>query len=65
MLVHRKPSTAADVRPPAQVQAPPRVPVELTPAQTHAQRRSAPLTPEQFKGMRRLAEHGENPLRHL
>jgi hypothetical protein len=41
------------------------VPIELTPAQTHAQQRSAPLTPEQFKGLRQLAENGVNPLRHL
>ncbi len=28
-------------------------------------RRSAPLTPQQFKELRRLAEQGVSPLRHL
>lgn len=42
-----------------------RAPVELTPAQVHARRRGAPLTPEQFKSLRRLAEQGISPLRHL
>jgi hypothetical protein len=63
--VDRKPSTAADVRPPAQRPLASRSPIELTPAQTRAQQRSAPLTPQQFRGLRELAEHGVNPLRHL
>jgi hypothetical protein len=37
----------------------------LTRAEAHALRRSAPLTPSQFKQLRRLAEHGVNPLRHI
>jgi hypothetical protein len=37
----------------------------LTRAEAHALRRSAPLTPAQFKRLRRLAEKGEDPLRHL
>jgi hypothetical protein len=37
----------------------------LTRAEAHALRRSAPLTPAQFKELRRLAEHGVNPLRHI
>ncbi len=37
----------------------------LTPAEQHAMRRSAPLTPTQFKELRRLAERGVSPLRHL
>jgi len=37
----------------------------LTPAEVHALRRSAPLTPVQFKTLRRLAEQGVSPLRHL
>jgi hypothetical protein len=37
----------------------------LTRAEAHALRRSAPLTPAQFKELRRLAEHGINPLRHV
>lgn len=38
---------------------------ELTPAEAHAQRRSAPLTPRQFKAMRELAARGVNPLSRL
>jgi hypothetical protein len=37
----------------------------LTRAEAHAQRRSAPLTPQQFKELSRLAEQGISPLRHL
>ncbi|HEV7885101.1 MAG TPA: hypothetical protein VGO81_16125 [Solirubrobacteraceae bacterium] len=37
----------------------------LTRAEAHALRRSAPLTPAQFKELRRLAEHGVNPLRRI
>jgi hypothetical protein len=37
----------------------------LTRAEAHALRRSVPLTPSQFKELRRLAEHGVNPLRHI
>jgi hypothetical protein len=63
--VDRQPSSAADVRPPSQRPPSTPAPVELTPAQIHAQQRSAPLTPEQFRGPRQLAEHGVNPLRRL
>jgi hypothetical protein len=42
----------------------PDLPVALTRAEARALRRSAPLTPEQFKSLRRLAEQGVNPLRH-
>jgi hypothetical protein len=37
----------------------------LTPAEQHAIRRSAPLTPTHFEELRRLAEQGGNPLRRL
>jgi hypothetical protein len=37
----------------------------LTRAEAHALRRSAPLTPAQFKELRRLAAHGVNPLRRI
>ncbi|MFP5361745.1 MAG: hypothetical protein ACLGI5_03325 [Thermoleophilia bacterium] len=42
-----------------------RDPSALTRAEAHALRRSAPLTPAQFKSLRRLADQGENPLRPL
>jgi predicted nuclease with RNAse H fold len=38
-------------------------PAGLTRAEARALRRSAPLTPAQFKAMRRRAEQGLNPLR--
>jgi hypothetical protein len=37
----------------------------LTRAEVHALRRSEPLSPAQFKQLRRLAEQGVSPLRHL
>jgi predicted nuclease with RNAse H fold len=37
----------------------------LTRAEERALRRSAPLTPAQFKELRRLAEQGISPLRHI
>lgn len=37
----------------------------LTRAEAHALRRSEPLTPGRFKELRRLAEQGVSPLRHL
>jgi predicted nuclease with RNAse H fold len=37
----------------------------LTRAEQHALRRSAPLTPTQFKTLRRMAEQGISPLRHI
>jgi hypothetical protein len=37
----------------------------FTPAELHAMRRSAPLTPTQYEELRRLAEQGANPLRRL
>jgi hypothetical protein len=37
----------------------------LTRAEAHALRRSAPLTPQQFKELSRLAEQGISPLRHI
>ena len=39
--------------------------VGLTPAETHALRRSAPLTPAQFTRLRSLADRGISPLRLL
>ncbi|MEA2151068.1 MAG: hypothetical protein QOD69_2898 [Solirubrobacteraceae bacterium] len=39
--------------------------VGLTPAQQHAMRRSAPLTPTQFTELRRLTEQEGNPLRRF
>jgi predicted nuclease with RNAse H fold len=41
------------------------LPRGLTRAEAHALRRSQPLTPSQFKSLRRLAEQGVSPLRHL
>jgi hypothetical protein len=43
----------------------PRVQADLTPAEAHALRRSEPLAPARFKELRRLAEQGVSPLRHL
>jgi len=43
----------------------PDAPPGLTRAEAHALRRSAPLTPAQFRELRLLAEEGANPLRHL
>ena len=40
-------------------------PLGLTRAEARALRRSAPLTPAQFKELRLLAEHGASPLRHI
>jgi hypothetical protein len=40
-------------------------PLGLTRAEARALRRSAPLTPAQFKELRRRAEHGVSPLRHI
>jgi hypothetical protein len=37
----------------------------LTPAEMHALRRSAPLTPAQFTELRSLADKGVSPLRFL
>jgi predicted nuclease with RNAse H fold len=37
----------------------------LTRAEERALRRSEPLTPVQFKELRRLAEQGVSPLRHI
>ena len=37
----------------------------LTRAEARALRRSAPLTPAQFRELRLLAEHGISPLRHI
>lgn len=45
--------------------ASPRTEAALTPAQAHALRRSEPLAPARFKELRRLAEQGVSPLRHL
>ena len=38
---------------------------ELTRAEERALRRSEPLTSAQFKELRRLAEQGVSPLRHI
>jgi hypothetical protein len=38
---------------------------KLTRAEARALERSAPLTPAQFKELRRLAEQGVSPLRHI
>lgn len=43
----------------------PRPEAGLTPSQVHALRRSAPLSPARFKELRRLADQGVTPLRHL
>jgi hypothetical protein len=56
-------------RPSAELSSGDRTPREsqtrLTPAQEHAMRRSAPLTPTQYDELRRLAEQGGNPLRRF
>jgi hypothetical protein len=53
-------------QPPQQQQQPgsPQV-ARLTRAEERALRRSAPLTSAQFKELRRLAEQGVSPLRHI
>jgi len=65
--VARERSTHAEFVP--AMKAPPRhepdARVWLTPSEVHAMRRSAPLTPEQFKELGRLAEQGISPLRHF
>jgi hypothetical protein len=38
---------------------------DLTPAEQHALRRSAPLSPAKFEELGRLAARGINPLRRL
>ena len=38
---------------------------DLTPAERHALRRSAPLTPAKFEELGRLAARGINPLHRL
>ena len=38
---------------------------KLTRAEARALERSAPLTPAQFKELRRMAEQGVSPLRHI
>jgi DNA-binding transcriptional regulator YiaG len=43
----------------------PEVRAGLTPAEMHALRRSAPLTPAQFTELRSLADKGVSPLRFL
>ena len=66
--VARKRPTASDVQPPALItdrERPPAAWAALTRAEAHAARRSAPLTPDQFKSLRQLAEHGINPLRRM
>jgi hypothetical protein len=66
-VAHDRPS-ASDVQPPDSVSAQragPRERGRLTRAEAHALQRSAPLTPQQFKELSRLAEQGISPLRHL
>ena len=62
----RKQPTASNVVPPAD-RKPERPrdgdPLGLTRAEARALLRSAPLTPAQFKTLRRRAEQGVNPLR--
>jgi hypothetical protein len=55
--------TRANVVPPTQFRKP--ASTELTRAEERALRRSAPLTAAQFKELRRLAEQGISPLRHI
>lgn len=57
-------SRSSAVSQPARGQ-PEAVPKGLTRAEEHALRRSQPLTPQQFKSLRRMAEQGVSPLRHL
>jgi hypothetical protein len=66
--VARKRPTASNVVSPIEItpeQAKPYAWAALTRAEAHALRRSTPLTAEQFKARRRLAEQGISPLRHL
>ena len=63
----RERPTASNAVPPAEVTTPERTrdgdPAGLTRAEARALRRSAPLTPAQFKAMQRRAEQGLHPLR--
>ena len=62
----RERPTASNAVPPADAdpeRARGRDPAGLTRAQARALRRSTPLTPAQFKALRRRAEQGLNPLR--
>jgi hypothetical protein len=65
--VARKRPTASNVVPPTQniTEHESPTPSVLTRPEARALRRSAPLTPGQFKALRRLAEKGESPLRHI
>ena len=55
--------TRIDVVSPTQPREP--ATARLTRAEQRALRRSAPLTAGQFKELRRLAEQGISPLRHM
>ncbi|MEA2194465.1 MAG: hypothetical protein QOG42_899 [Solirubrobacteraceae bacterium] len=65
--MEREPSTATGVEPPTDSleRAESGARAALTPAQDHALRRSAPLTPEQFKSLRQMAARGINPVRRI
>jgi hypothetical protein len=56
---------ASGAAPSDSVSGRPRDRARLTRAEAHAQRRSTPLTPQQFKELSRLADQGISPLRHL
>ena len=67
-IVARKRPRASDDVPPTRPASTPMAashPSRLTRAEEHALRRSAPLTPSQFKALRQVAEKGGNPLRHI
>jgi hypothetical protein len=60
--------TRPDDVPPGQIGDDPRpgpAGPDLTPAEQHALRRSAPLSPDKFEELGRLAARGINPLRKL
>lgn len=66
-MTHQEPATGK-VAPPKdnrQRRGSDDAPLGLTRAEARALRRSAPLTPAQFRELRLLAEHGVSPLRHV
>ena len=67
-MAHKRPRFSDVVVPPSPVShesAERRDRSRLTRAEEHALRRSAPLTPQQFKELSRLAEQGISPLQRL
>jgi len=66
--VEQKRPTFSEVVPPSPASRAHRKPgdrARLTRAEARALRRSAPLTPQQFRELSRLADQGISPLRHM